>query len=126
MTDVGSFVALLEHSVGPFAATCLAIAAVVYKLLPSLRKEQADSDGQISALDAYKELLKEEREARIEAEKRLDRFAEERNKAVMEIAHLRSQVQTLTATVQRQNEEVDQLRQELTKLRLSINRSLGA
>lgn len=126
MTEVSSIVDLLKHSLGPFAATAIALCLVVYKLLPSLRKEQADSSGQISALDAYKELLKEEREARIDAEKRLDRFAEERNKAVMEIASLKSQVETLTFTVQRQNEELDQLRQELTKLRMSINRSIGA
>lgn len=52
-------------------------------------------------------LLNEEREARIEADKRADMFAKERNEAIMQIGELRGQVQALTS-------QVEQMRMQLT------------
>lgn len=98
-------------------------------------KERANSEGQMAALESWKELLAIERAAKVRAEERADEateraeaFSEERNKALEAVWEMRGQlramsetVKTLNETVNRQNEELIRLRNQIRELEGKIN-----
>lgn len=91
-------------------------------------KDRANNDGQIAALESWKELLALEREARTRAEERADEaaeraeaFSEERNRAMEALWEMRGQLKALNETVNRQNEELIRLRNQIRELEGKIN-----
>lgn len=84
-------------------------------------KERADGQGQIAALDTWKQLLEGERAARIKAEERADKFAEERNTAMQEVWEMRGTLKAMNETLSTQTLELVHVREQLTKLQEQIN-----
>lgn len=76
-------------------------------------KEKADSEGQIAALGAWKELLEAERSARVRAEERADRFAHERNEALQQMGELRGQLKAMTDELHGLRDQVRQLKDQI-------------
>lgn len=91
-------------------------------------KQRADSEGQIAALETWKQLVATEREARVRAEERADEaveraeaFSEERNKAMEALWEIRGQLRSLQDTINKQNEELIRLRNQIRELEGKIN-----
>lgn len=84
-------------------------------------KERADSDGQIAALETWKELLEGERAARIRAEERADKFAAERNEAMQQVFEMKGQLKVLTETLTAQTQELHELRDQVRALKEQLN-----
>lgn len=90
--------------------------------------ERANKDGQIAALETWKELLAIERAARVRAEERVDEFSEraeafseERNKAMEAVWEMRGQLKTMNETINEQNKELIRLRNQICELEEKIN-----
>lgn len=90
--------------------------------------ERANKDGQIAALETWKELLATERAARVRAEERADEsaeraeaFSEERVRAMEAVWELRGQLKALNEALSKQNDELIRLRQQIRELEEKID-----
>jgi hypothetical protein len=121
----------LEKSLGPVLAVAVIVAAslIVFFLQRNpQRMASADADGQIAAIDVWKELADSANAARAVAESRADMFAKERNDALQQLWEMRGQLKVLTDEVTRlrelvasQNDELHGLRDQLSALKEQIN-----
>lgn len=84
-------------------------------------KERADNEGQIAALDAWQKLLADANAARIRAEDRADKFAEERNEAMKQVFEMKGQLKVLTDTLTAQTQELHELREQVRDLKEKLD-----
>lgn len=84
-------------------------------------KERADSDGQIAALETWKQLLEGERAARQRAEERADKFAAERNEAMQQVYEMKGQLKAMAETLNAQTNELQALREQVRELKEKLN-----
>ena len=84
-------------------------------------KERADSQGQIAALETWKQLVEGERTARLKAEERADKFAAERNEAMQQVWEMRGQLKVMSDNLVAQTQELHELREQLRQLKEQIN-----
>lgn len=84
-------------------------------------KERADSAGQIAALAAWQELLDSERAARVRAEERADKFAQERNDAMQQVFEMKGQLSAMNENLSAQGKELTGLRDQVRQLKEQLN-----
>lgn len=104
-------------------AAAIGVSAFIYFLTQKNSRDMAgaDSAGQIKALAVYEELLKTERDARAVAEQRADKFAEERNEAYRELYKLQGQMAEMARQLEKQNAELERLREQIRELEGKID-----
>jgi hypothetical protein len=122
--DFGS---LTELAGNPFAQ----LAAAVLTLAGGWRlyRNQSSGDAVVRASDAanltgietLKQLVESERAARTRAEERADKFAAERNEAMLEVWEMRGQLKLMNETIASQTRELIQLRDQVRQLQEKIN-----
>lgn len=112
------------NSVGGYLAWVAGALASAYGGWSILRKNQsasavteASNEANITAIETYKELVATERAARIVAEQRADKFAEERNEAWKQLYETRGRLDAVTDQVTALNDQITLLRGEVAQLR---------
>lgn len=77
---------------------------------------RASDEGQIAALDVYKEMVAELRTLLDAANARADQFAKERNEAVAMLGESRGQMAEMARQIERQSQEIRILREQVEGL----------
>lgn len=97
------------------AALGLVAAGAVYfrQYLSGAAAARASDDGQIAALQVYKDLLDAATRRQAEAELRADMFAKERNDAVAALGRLEGQIAAMTREIVALHEQVRALKEEV-------------
>jgi chromosome segregation ATPase len=113
----------LAKTVGPTTALLGGIAYIIWTKMPARSVQEADADGKVGAIEAYKQLLSDERAARKEAELRADEFAKERNEANKQMYELKTQLVVLTRQMEEQKVVIEQLTDELRQLKEKLHAS---
>lgn len=88
---------------------------------------KASNEANIAAIDTYKQLLEDERKAkeveraaRVAAEERADKFAEERNEAWKELYQVKGKLEQMADQIMNQSQEITLLRKEVEQLRTGV------
>ena len=111
----------LSGVVGPTITIAIAVFAYLWTQRTANSKAVADADGQISAVNVYKELLATARAFGAEQTLRADAFAKERNEAVQQLYELKGQIKAMTEQIAKQNEELHGLRRQLDELKEQLD-----
>lgn len=112
---------------GPFAAIggvlgVIAAGAIYFRqYLSGAAAARASDDGQIAALQVYKDLLESATKRQAEAELRADRFAQERNDAVAAVGRLEGQIAALTRQLEIQTQEIAALHEQVRALKEQVH-----
>lgn len=107
---------------GPFGVLVTAAAAIgggfvfLRQYLSRGAADRADDAGRVSAINVYKELLEAERAARVQADKRADDFARERNEAITMMGKLQGQLEGMQRQLQQATEEIAGLENRVRQL----------
>lgn len=114
------------NSVQGYLAWVVGALASAYGGWSILRKNQsasavseANNEANITAIETYQKLVATLDAARIAAEQRADRFAEDRNEAWKQLYETRGKLDSMTEQVATLNDQVTRLREEIAQLRAS-------
>lgn len=113
MDDFLKLFGLAKEVLGPALALSIAGGWYLFRQKPTDAVRAANADGTVDAIDHWKEIANNEREARLVAEQRADSFAKERNDAMQQVWKLTGQVETLTKQLETVQGALDQLQHKV-------------
>lgn len=96
----------------PWPAWIVASAVLLWVMVRQLRQfkvEDANNEAKVGAIDIYKEMSKDLRDALDEMTKRADDFAKERNEMATSVAEMRGQVKEMTRNIEVSTTQFNQL-----------------